>query len=312
MYYDRTVSSALLESLTSGPFGFLPRLARTQHLADLQLRGYPKTKRCWATLYCGLTKVLDVVERQGSIGLRGVRQQPAWTVAWEGFRPISQWTADVPALEHYVDGAIRSVAARFTSEGAVQAMLCTRASVLFSVIDREAVIGFSNTAEREATYTRVRKQLHSAFPAAPVSKWLVPKSFGGELDLLAVDPAGRLLVIEIKPASSTAGITWAPLQATFYAELFRAWSTEHGTASVDSLESMLHQRISLGLTQDPDRRLRFPIDIVPVVAIGGRPTAQAIERMWTVNSSLAEAGVGWSSLEVWTVEESVARTRLEP
>jgi hypothetical protein len=312
MYYDRTVSDGLLEALGFGPFAFLTQVARSQHLADLQLRGYPSTKRCWASLYCGLTKVIDVVESGGAIRLVGTTAHPKWDAQWAAFRPAAAWYTDVPALEDYVDSAIRGVAARFTNEGAVQAMLCTRAGSLYSVVDREAVIGFSNTAERVNTYGRLREPLHAAFSGASEDKWLVPKPFGGELDLLAIDPEGRLLVVEIKPGSSTSGITWAPLQAIFYAELFRAWSTECGRASVDVLESMLKQRIALELTRDPSRRLHHPIEIVPVVAIGGSPSAKAIERMWTVRSRLSTAGVGWENLEVWMVEEAVARSYLRP
>src|SRR3954453_20176862 len=107
MNYDRTVSTNLLGALRSGPFAFLARIARTQHLADLQLRGYPATKRCWATLYCGLTKVLDVIERGGAIRLRGVSNRPQWIAGWEGSRPIGDWAAKAALVDEYIDGAIR-------------------------------------------------------------------------------------------------------------------------------------------------------------------------------------------------------------
>src|SRR5207302_1685926 len=93
-----------------------------------------------------------------------------------------------------------------------------------------------------------------------------PERLGGELDLLAVDPVGRLLVIEVEPGTSVPGITWAPLQVTFYAELFRKWASEVGDEQArEGLSAMLQQRVALGLTQDPRRSLRQPLDIVPVV-----------------------------------------------
>lgn len=310
VYYDRTASQALLDALKpKGVFPYLAEIAHTQHLADLQLRGYPGKKRCWATLYVGLTKVLDVFEKRGEFWLKG-KAHPLWDTEWEIRQPADHWHTLVEPIRQYLDATIGGVAKQFTNEGAVQAMLCTRASALFSVIDREAVIGFSNTAERISTYERLQKPLHDACVLEPAPKWFKPKKFGGELDLLAVDPQGRLLVIEIKPGSSTSGITWAPLQAMFYAELFRAWSAEAGEASHANLQSMLKQRVTLGLTQDPVRSLRYPLEIVPVIAIGGEPSNAALARLWVVRDALLASHADWSNLEVWRVEESVAQTTL--
>jgi hypothetical protein len=48
----------------------------------------------------------------------------------------------------------------------------------------------------------------------------MPKSLGGECDVLAIDSDGRLLAIEIKPWSATTAIRWSPLQVRHYANLF--------------------------------------------------------------------------------------------
>lgn len=113
----------------------------------------------------------------------------------------------------------------------------------------------------------------------------------------------------MKPASATSGITWAPLQATFYARLFRAWAKEVGDTSCEILRSMLKQRIELGLTRDPVRPLRSPIEFVPIVAIGGTPSSpKALPRLQKVQSALLAGGVGEDALEVWLVEESVRCT----
>ncbi len=245
MYYDRTVSKCLLDELRpNGAFGFLAQLPRTWHLTDLQLRAYPGKPGCWATLYVGLTKVLDVHERNGVFRLAGKAGDRAWDPAWkEGHS--ADWFRNQPGVVAYVRGALGQVAERFTNEGAVQTMLCTRASQFFSVIDREAVVGFENTAARTAIYHAEQAPLMDACKAEPTSPWFKPKPFGGELDLLAADNDGRILVIEIKPASATSGIGWAPLQATFYTRLFRAWAGEAGDRCRQILESMLRQRSSL-------------------------------------------------------------------
>lgn len=159
-----------------------------------------------------------------------------------------------------------------------------------------------------ATDDAAQVPLRAACPHDPARTWFVPKVFGGKLDLLAVDLDGRLLAIEVKPGSVTAGITWAPLQATFYAQLLRAWSNEVGQKSQHILHAMLQQRIDLGLTRDPNRRLKYPLEIVPVVAIGGPPKSpEALPRIKTVQKALLDAKVGYPTLEVWQVEDSVKR-----
>lgn len=312
VYYDRTASPELRGELQpKGAFGYLADFVRKHHLADLQFRSYPHTAASRATLYVGLTKVLDVHERNGTFWLAGKVDDASWQQAWADKHPAT-WFRDQPVAA-YVDGAVRAVADRFTNEGAVQAMLCTRASNFLTVVDREAVVGFADKATQSAIYDELQRPLAEACRPGPAAPWFVPKRFGGELDLLAIDDAGRLLVIEIKPASATTGITWAPLQASFYARLFRRWADEVGPAAITILQSMVQQRVELGLTRDPPRALVEPLQIVPIVAIGGPPTNPiALPRMRVVQAALLEAGVGDPDLEVWEVEEAVRSRKLPP
>jgi hypothetical protein len=309
MYYNRMISPALKDALGhGGPFSILVRYAKTKYLADLQLRGYPYSKRYWATLYCGTTKVLDVFERYGQFWVKGKSESREWNESWTKPRKRDEWKSDEKELNKYLDRTIRDVGERYTNEGAIQAMLCTRAGDLFSVIDRETVIGFSKETVRVDTYERLQRPLQDACPPDPSNPWFVPKKFGGELDLLAVDPNGRLLAIEVKPGSNLTGITWAPLQATFYAELLREWANEAGQESQRILQDMLKQRIDLGLTHDPNRSIKYPLEIVPVVAIGGAPkSSEAHPRLKKVQRTFLDAKVGYPSLEVWQVEDSVKR-----
>jgi hypothetical protein len=190
-------------------------------------------------------------------------------------------------------------------------MLCTPSVGRFGIIDREVIIGFPKGGEgdRVATNKRLLQPLQAACPPDPARPWFVPpKEFGGELDLLAVDSSGRILAIEVKSGSNTHGITWAPLQATFYADFLKAWSSQVGQerASHRSLQMMLQQRIDLGLTRGPNPQLKYPLEIVPVVAFGGPPKSKkAYPRRKEVQKALLDAKVGYKSLKVWQVEGSV-------
>jgi hypothetical protein len=213
-----------------------------------------------------------------------------------------------PAIEAYMAGQFNGVASRWINEGAVQAMLCANGGESYQVIDREAVFDFRDTGERERVHTALRTPLLDALDVpTPQSWWRPPASLGGELDILAVDARGRLLVMEVKPADNLPGITWAPLQVSFYARLFDHWSEAVGRESAEFLNRMLGQRIAIGLEKESSVSLSYPLNIVPVIAIGD-PVAhpQALARLNAVQAQLLQAGQGYDNLEVWLVRPSVA------
>jgi len=307
MNYDRTVSPALIDALgPGGPFSFLVRYAKTQPLMDLQLRGYPNSDRYWATLYCGLTGVLDVYERDGKFWLKGNSKSGEWNKSWAEKRQLGDWRLAEEQLDKYLKREIlRGRNLRFTYEGKIQAILCKASVGRFGIIDREVIFGFPE-GERGRTNKELLEPLHDACRCAlPDEGWSVPKKFGGKLDFLAIDPNGRLLAIEVKSAFNLVGITWAPLQATFYADLVKRWSKEVRQKSQDILHKMLQQRIDLGLTRGPNPQLKYPLEIVPVVAFGGPPTSpHAIPRLNKVKKALIDAN-RYKSIMVWQVEGSV-------
>jgi hypothetical protein len=311
MYYDRHVSKALIDALLSGgPFSFLARYAKTQPLADLQFRGYPNSNRYWATLYVGLTGILHIYEQNGQFWLKGnTKSEEEWSKSWAERRQSNGWRLAEEQLLKYLNLEMpRGLRPHFTKEGKIQAMLCAPSTGRFGIIDREVIIGFPKGREKDriATNKRLLQPLRAACQRGLEGRWSsVPKEFGGELDLLAIDPDGRLLAIEVKSESNLVGITWAPLQAIFYAELLKAWSHEVGQESQRILHRMLRQRIKLGLTRSPNRALKYPLEIVPVVAFGGPPKSpQAIPRLKKVKKALLDANLGYKSIIVWQVEGS--------
>src|SRR5437016_5943564 len=131
IYYDRRVSSELCRELGPGGALFaLVTIARERHLMDLQLRSYPfAPNRCWATLYCGLTKFVDVFERGGLLTLDAhasyKNRHPE--VRWRQPMKPDECRAHWKTVAAYIDAEIRNVPERFTRVGAVQAMLCVNA-----------------------------------------------------------------------------------------------------------------------------------------------------------------------------------------
>jgi hypothetical protein len=115
----------------------------------------------------------------------------------------------------------------------------------------------------------------------------------------------------VKPGWAKSGITWAALQATFYAGLFRKWIDFVGdTEAKDTITRMLRQRIDLGLSDEPRHEFKTPIDIKPIVAIGDEVENVGLERLFIVQEGLVNMGVGYDKLEVWNVEPSVSCRRM--
>jgi hypothetical protein len=313
--YDRTIPDEFRTELRpGGTFERLVRFARGRHLADVQLRATGSLS--WATIYCGLTNVLHVDYRKtrgyrlrADKGYMAANQAgpPEGILGWTNWSTATQLMAGWSAIEAYMNRQFNGVALRWTNEGAVQAMLCANGHESYRVIDREAVFDFRDTRERERVHKELREPLLEALEAPrPEGWWRPPASLGGELDILAVDARGRLLVMEVKPADSRAGITWAPLQVSFYARLFHHWSEAVGEESAEILNRMLGQRIAIGLEEQSSVSLSYPLTIVPVIAIQDPVHPQALARLNAVQAQLMKTGQGDGNLEVWLVRPSVA------
>jgi hypothetical protein len=312
IWYDRTIPDEFRAELSpGGSFERLVRFAHRRHLADVQLRAVGSLS--WATIYCGLTNVLHLEHRKtGGYRLRADnrymtanRDGPSEGIlGWTTSSTAAQLMAGWPSIEAYMAGQFKGVAKRYSNEGAVQAMLCANGGESYQVIDREAVFGFRDTAERKRVHKELRTPLLDALAVtASEGRWEPPPKLGGELDILAVDARGRLLVMEVKPADSLPGIAWAPLQVSFYARLFRHWSEAVGGESAEILGRMLRQRIAIGLEEESSVSLSYPLDIVPVVAI--QDPVNHLRRWpgwtWSRTDCSRQVRVGTSSRSGWFV-----------
>lgn len=161
------------------------------------------------------------------------------------------------AVRFYLPKAIRAADARYydnKKEGYWQNRLCVRFGPRWRcddewlILDRECVLGFDTSGEKTDFYAQAREKF-AAFRRQlqdeDSTTWgqITDKGFGDELDLLAIDPAGRLVVLELKHGSNAAGIYWGPLQTYFYGDAFTSVLGEIR----DDLLNLAHQKIRLGL-----------------------------------------------------------------
>jgi hypothetical protein len=189
----------------------------------------------------------------------------------------------------------------------MQALLSNAASDRFVVVDRESMVAFDVRTKdpflaplKEAMSALVRDLDSRGHPWAKADK-----RFGDELDALAVDSDGRVLVMEVKPGIETAALGWTSAQVARYHWLFTAWARQEPDRAHEVLTGMLAERVRLGLA--PPGRLApvAPPKLIPVIAVCGsvKNPGVANERMRAVHDALRRANIELAELEVWQVTD---------
>ncbi len=309
--YRRVVSHELLGALQGPLCQILPWRDADRGLRDVQLRREPKGRRSWVSLYLGLTSVLDVDELGGGFRFRAhpTHQERGefkseWS-EWRGMPDLLDVWTDVQA---YLERVVHRVDRRWLdAEGQVHALLGSGQQRGLTVIDREASVSFRDQPTKDRLTAQWRQPLVQALAAvgdgAPWATYVQSTPFGTSPDFLAVDDDGRLLVIEAKPPTATAGIVRGPAQVRFYAAMYAYWLAQDSGA-VEVLHQQLAQRQALGLLPPEGRtQLAEPVTVVPVLAIGpGMTSPEAWARLLAVQQALEQAEPSLpqaAPLEVW-------------
>ena len=292
--YDRRVSADFLRLFTGqGAFRTLTEYARkARYPIDLQFRGSPKSSDQHASLYVGLTTVLDVHWRPGQVRLaahpkyRDFGFDPHW-MSWTPAGLAADWS---DAVDRYLDAIIPYVSTgRAAVEGSVQAAVSSFSSNKRAMLDREVMLHFRDTATRNRIMDQVSADLLHCLGTAPVPGTR-PRSFGGKCDLLALDSSGSLLAVEVKPRGVST-IVWAPAQAIVYARLLRLWTRQDPQAS-EVIAGMISQRKKLGLLTGRIPRPSAQPAVLPVVAVQRGMSGKHREGMLAVRDHLTREGIG--------------------
>ncbi len=123
------------------------------------------------------------------------------------------------------------------------------------IIDREAVIGFDGdkgkkgSDEKDAFY-KEKKSKAKSISDALMSEFKENnkygtgiKSFGDEVDFLAIDKDKHLVCIELKHSSFTSGIYWGPLQAAVYRDAYQDAINDIS----EGIKRLVQSKVELGL-----------------------------------------------------------------
>lgn len=321
--YDRRVSQDFLAHFLSGgvAHSITEYAARARYPVDLQMRHNPKTGADHASLYVGLTSVLNIIAKPKPAPGLALTAHKTWSegpygfdASWRAASAIDRWASRWLDVEEYLEKVIPSASVTHgRTEGAVQAATSAFSDGTRVMLDREVIPHFRDTPVKRSVLGPISKGLADALAYTQAIPGKPPTSFGAECDLLALDRDGRLLAVEVKPSVSS--LVWTPAQATMYARVLQAWVEDDagdapGWQTV--VTGMLEQRRQLGLAP------RFPVMlpdqpvVVPVIAVQRGASSQLVSRLWKVQQALLDEGVGDPSLEVYQVSLSGRLDRIQP
>ena len=203
--YKRAPSKALELCLAEGVLQPLLSVGRRKvagcHL-DVHLRPDDEVH-----VYCGLTRLVVVrLKADGGVDVKADKSYVSQDCAQEFFGSLELDEIDASEFERrliaYLDGV--KVACRWVQgEGSVQ----TAWSLMrdpWIPFDREAVLGYRSNGERDRGqyFERVREGRDHVEAVRTSRRWAELPGRGGEVDQLAIDPDGSLVVMELKDASS--------------------------------------------------------------------------------------------------------------
>ncbi len=225
--YDRAPSKELQELLKPGEF-----LAPLIDIDKRKVGGYEHDVHFRpgdeVHVYRGLTRVLKakrLQRRDGCVSVEAHHKYAKQSCSRELFRP---WCTDEhgfkEALDLYLSG-VKVNPSRIRGEGAVQ-MQWARVKEPWVPFDREAVLGYQPSADganakafpkANAALAKLDKIYKDHVTRAGRARWDEPSMGGGEVDQLAVDSDGRLVLIELKDGSKpNSQVYYAPFQLLQY------------------------------------------------------------------------------------------------
>ncbi len=259
--YLRAPSPALHAHL--GPQGLLAPLLRPRTLGRLRLDVHLREgNRVHA--YYAQARIINAHLTTGRVHLDA---DPAYHVA-QGATPLfSAWDPSDRTFESALDEYLNRVPAHIEThpEGHVQAAWSGVVDPWVAV-DREAVIGYADgraeeDARRSDAVSAARDEVAAVGAKYRPKAWAKLPAYDrcAELDQLAIDPEGRLVLIELKYGrASPDKVYYAPLQLLQYAH---EWRRAFAQVRAD-VETVRESRGALGLSPAHTPRLTGGLRLV--------------------------------------------------
>jgi len=278
MYYNRTISKELASLLeTGGELRWLFDFVKNHKELDF-LIGKNSSKE-WISVYRGLTRILTILP---------INNTSVLIDADDKYKDISPNLYGQKNLSENYQNEIEYLITQIEQnskfdryyknkkEGFYQNELskifgiCGKPDTDFVIIDKEAVIGYSDQAEKDnlfgnlqQKYKQLQREISDLNPER-YGKDIGEKAIGNELDFLALDKDGNILLIEYKHGTNTSGIYLSPLQIGLYNDIFTSFPKKELEMAVFE---MLEQKQKIGLINSHWKKPNCIKDIIPVLII---------------------------------------------
>ena len=333
--YDRAPSRQLRDLLATD--GFLAPLLVRRTVAGVRLEVHLRPAD-EVHLYCGLTcLVKSGRDRGGSIRIESHRRYAGQQCARGLFRPgrtrkIDQgrylrdvWTVGERGFEGALDDFLNDVvvAPRQTKEGGVQSRW-SRIGAPWIPFDKEVALAYPSISERRRHLAALfRESVEEARDESTALAWqrrslpsrrehwaLPPEPKDSlKLDQIAVDPAGNLVLLEIKDAASRSSseVYYAPFQL-----LQNVWEWHFALEAVrGSLQELLDVRVELGMTRAGARPVTGSVRAA--VGFGDDERNEEVRQRYVQVLRIANAHLprGVPAIETWMLVNDHSPVRLD-
>ncbi len=210
-------------------------------------------------VYCGLTRLVNVKRyKSGTVRVEAHRTYAKQQGANRLFRPegikevkdgkylCAVWSANESGFADALDAYLCNVEVDRSQikEGTVQSRW-SRVTEPWIPFDKEAFLKYSSKedAAEFRKFAKVDEAYAELESIAENHHWAHLKKPGCKLDQLAIDPEGRLVIVELKDASAS-GVYYAPFQLLQY-----VWEWDSALKLVQGqLQALIDARKGLGLT----------------------------------------------------------------
>lgn len=278
MYYNRTISANLSAAIEAGgKLRWLFDFVKNHKALDF-LIGKNNSKE-WISVYRGLSRIISLLAvNSASVFVDADKKYKSMTPNLFGNKDINiDFSNEIEDLITLIEKD--SKLNRYYNnkkEGFYQNELSRKYGICgnpdddFVIIDKEVVIGYKNNLEKDYIFGKLQKKYKllqneiSYRDSVRFGKNLEKKAIGNELDFLALDKKGNILLIEYKHGTNTSGIYLSPLQIGLYYDIFYDFPINDLTKAIFE---MLDQKQKIGLINPKWNRPPAIKDIIPVLII---------------------------------------------
>lgn len=278
MYYNRTLTTEFAQLLEEeGKLRWLFEYIKNR--TDLDFLIGRNNNHQWISVYRGLSRIftirnpikgdkktLDAAEAYRKLVPSLFEKNPLKDNFESEIEALISKINELPKFDRYYKNKKEGF---YQNELSRRYGICGNASDKFVIVDKEAVIGYENNSEKEklygpvhAKYKKLQRFISEQNPVR-YGKNISKKAIGNELDFLAIDKEGNILLIEYKHGTNTSGIYLSSLQIGMYYDIFTSFPRHQ---LINSIEEMLEQRKSIGLIHS-DWKMPEIKDIIPVLII---------------------------------------------